>query len=113
VVGTLVRIDYSSAIILVGEAVVAIVSQLTLDAFRFVVGITSVVVLMAAFLAWLSGSGPNPVFASLGAGSFSSGTKPLWDASRPIAPMSPGTLPVAFGTGLVLGGAVLLLRLIP
>ena len=116
VVGTLVRVGYSSAIILVAEGLVAIISHATFDGFRLFVGITSILVFVGAALAWLSGPGPK-VWGMAGAmayPSLSSGTKPLWDTSRPLGSnLSQGTLPVAFGTGLVLIVSFLLMRLFP
>jgi hypothetical protein len=116
VVGTLVRIGYSAAIILVAEGLVAIISHVTFDGFRLLVGLTSILVLVGAALAWLSGPGPK-VWGMAGAlayPSLSSGTKPLWDTNRPLgSDLSQGTLLVAFGTGLVLVTSFLLMRFFP
>lgn len=109
-----IRIGLSFAVIFIVEAAVAIASATTLEAFRLWIGVTSVLILTGAVLVRFAG--PAGRLSDLQVGNFmvSSGTRPLWDMSRPLrSPTSHGGFAVALGTGLVFGVAYLLMLSLP
>jgi hypothetical protein len=106
----LVRIGASLAIIFIVEAALAIASATTRDVFRLWIGVTSLLILTAAVLVQFAGPAGRMSNLQIRNYMVSSGIKPLWDMSRPLPyKRIGGAFAVAFGTGLVLGGAFLLM----
>ena len=103
-----VRIGCVTALVLGAEAFVALTSAATLDTFRTLIGVTSILLLGGAVFLWSAGAPGRLSDLQMKNFKLSSGTKPLWDMSRPATPTTGGgALPIAFGTGLVLGAATL------